>query len=31
FKEHTEKAKSIIRTVEATPYANVIVHACVSF
>lgn len=27
FKEHTKKAKAIIRTGEATPYANVILHA----
>ena len=30
FKEHTKKAKAIIRT-EATPYANVILHAGVIF
>ena len=30
FKEHT-KAKAIIRTGEATPYANVILHAGVIF
>ncbi|WP_144615818.1 D-ribose pyranase [Bacillus cereus] len=31
FKEHTKKAKAIIRTGEATPYANVILHAGVIF
>jgi D-ribose pyranase len=31
FKEHTKKAKEIIRTGEATPYANVILHAGVIF
>ena len=31
FKEHTKKAKAIIRTGEATPYANVIFHAGVIF
>ncbi|MBO1579848.1 MULTISPECIES: D-ribose pyranase [Bacillus] len=31
FKEHTKQAKAIIRTGEATPYANVILHAGVIF
>ncbi|PGD73892.1 D-ribose pyranase [Bacillus wiedmannii] len=31
FKEHTKKAKAIIRTGEATPYTNVILHAGVIF
>lgn len=31
FKEHTKKAKAVIRTGEATPYANVILHAGVIF
>ncbi|MDF9449256.1 D-ribose pyranase [Bacillus toyonensis] len=31
FKENTKKAKAIIRTGEATPYANVILHAGVIF
>lgn len=31
FKEHTKKAKAIIRTGEATPCANVILHAGVIF
>ncbi|KMN46284.1 D-ribose pyranase [Bacillus paramycoides] len=31
FKEHTKRAKAIIRTGEATPYANVILHAGVIF
>ncbi|WP_324659987.1 D-ribose pyranase [Bacillus cereus] len=31
FKAHTKKAKAIIRTGEATPYANVILHAGVIF
>ncbi|KXI75048.1 ribose pyranase [Bacillus cereus] len=31
FKGHTKKAKAIIRTGEATPYANVILHAGVIF
>ncbi|MBJ8111121.1 MULTISPECIES: D-ribose pyranase [Bacillus] len=31
FKEHTKKSKAIIRTGEATPYANVILHAGVIF
>ncbi|MDJ1477158.1 D-ribose pyranase [Bacillus wiedmannii] len=31
FKEHTKNAKAIIRTGEATPYANVILHAGVIF
>lgn len=31
FKEHTKKANTIIRTGEATPYANVILHAGVIF
>lgn len=31
FKEHTKKVKAIIRTGEATPYANVILHAGVIF
>ncbi|PEU95160.1 D-ribose pyranase [Bacillus cereus] len=31
FKEHTKKAKVVIRTGEATPYANVILHAGVIF
>lgn len=31
FKEYTKKAKAIIRTGEATPYANVILHAGVIF
>ncbi|MED2182732.1 D-ribose pyranase [Bacillus wiedmannii] len=31
FKEQTKKAKAIIRTGEATPYANVILHAGVIF
>ncbi|HDR8119574.1 TPA: D-ribose pyranase [Bacillus cereus] len=31
FKEHTKKARAIIRTGEATPYANVILHAGVIF
>lgn len=31
FKEYTKQAKAIIRTGEATPYANVILHAGVIF
>lgn len=31
FKEYTKNAKAIIRTGEATPYANVILHAGVIF
>ncbi|NRD76901.1 D-ribose pyranase [Bacillus sp. BRMEA1] len=31
FKEQTKKAKAVIRTGEATPYANVILHAGVIF
>ncbi|EMA6343826.1 D-ribose pyranase [Bacillus cytotoxicus] len=31
FKEKTEQAKAIIRTGEATPYANIILHAGVIF
>lgn len=31
FKERTERAKAIIRTGEATPYANIILHAGVIF
>ncbi|RHW42590.1 D-ribose pyranase [Neobacillus notoginsengisoli] len=31
FKELTKKAKAIIRTGEATPYANIILHAGVIF
>ncbi|PFK46384.1 D-ribose pyranase [Bacillus cereus] len=31
FKEHTKQAKAIIRTGEATPYANIILHAGVIF
>lgn len=31
FKERTKQAKAIIRTGEATPYANVILHAGVIF
>lgn len=31
FKKAVEKAKVVIRTGEATPYANVILHAGVSF
>ncbi|PEJ04908.1 D-ribose pyranase [Bacillus wiedmannii] len=31
FKENTKNAKAIIRTGEATPYANVILHAGVIF
>ncbi len=31
FKEETKKAKAIIRTGEATPYANIILHAGVIF
>ncbi len=31
FKEHTKNTKAIIRTGEATPYANVILHAGVIF
>lgn len=31
FKEETKKAKAVIRTGEATPYANIILHAGVIF
>ncbi|PFZ14021.1 D-ribose pyranase [Bacillus pseudomycoides] len=31
FKERTKQAKAVIRTGEATPYANVILHAGVIF
>jgi D-ribose pyranase len=31
FKELTKKAKAVIRTGEATPYANIILHAGVIF
>ncbi|AGK52415.1 D-ribose pyranase [Bacillus sp. 1NLA3E] len=31
FKEETKKAKAIIRTGEATPFANIILHAGVIF
>ncbi|AIK37454.1 rbsD / FucU transport family protein [Bacillus pseudomycoides] len=31
FKERTKRAKAVIRTGEATPYANVILHAGVIF